>query len=135
MLLSLHKSRDLLPSPLLLLGMLGQVVKAPGQGTGRRVMSSKHEGVHLVLYLLVTKAVAIAVLQTHSKHEDVHLVLYRLVTQAVAVAVLQTRHSGRRRLSCKHVTQAVAVAVLQTHSKHEDVYLILHLWSLRPWPL
>ena len=44
------------------------------------VESSKHEGVHLVLYLLVTKAVAIAVLQTHSKHEDVHLVLYLLVT-------------------------------------------------------
>ena len=93
MLLSLHKSRDLLPSPLLLLGMLGQVVKAPGQGTGRRVMSSKHEGVHLVLYLLVTKAVAVAVLQTHSKHEDVHLVLYRLVTQAFAVCPANTQQT------------------------------------------
>ena len=72
LLLAPDGTQGLLSAPVLLQRVLGQVVQAPGQRAGRRVMSGKHEGVHLVLDLLVTQSFAVAVLQTHG---HVHLVM------------------------------------------------------------
>lgn len=54
---------DLLPTPVLVVRVAGQVVQTPGDGAGRGVVTLKHEGVHLVPDLRVRQSVTLAVLQ------------------------------------------------------------------------
>lgn len=54
---------DLLPTPVLVVRVAGQVVQTPGDGAGRGVVTLKHEGVHLVPDLRVRQSVILTVLQ------------------------------------------------------------------------
>lgn len=54
---------DLLPTPVLVVRVAGQVVQTPGDGAGRGVVTLKHEGVYLVPDLRVRQSVTLAVLQ------------------------------------------------------------------------
>lgn len=54
---------DLLPTPVLVARVPGQVVQTPGDGAGRGVVTLKHKGVHLVPDLRVRQSVPLTVLQ------------------------------------------------------------------------
>lgn len=54
---------DLLPTPVLVVRVPGQVVQTPGDGAGRGVVTLKHKGVHLIPDLLIRQSVTLTVLQ------------------------------------------------------------------------